>query len=74
MLLASYAACDRTSVILFFMCMMFFKGLAYSSSRANPVDLSPNYAGVLMGIMNGSGALAGLLSPIFVPMFITGVS
>ncbi|XP_054284622.1 putative inorganic phosphate cotransporter isoform X3 [Macrosteles quadrilineatus] len=72
MLLASYAACDRTSVILFFMCMMFFKGLSYSSVRANPVDLSPNYAGVLMGIMNGSGALAGLLSPIFVPMFITG--
>lgn len=53
---------------------MFFKGFAYATCRANPVDLSPNYAGVLMGIMNGSGALAGMISPMFVPLFITGVS
>lgn len=74
MLAASYAGCDRTFVILFFMCMMFFKGLAYATLRANPVDLSPNYAGILMGIQNGTGALAGLLSPVFVPLLITGVS
>lgn len=73
MLAASYAGCDRTFVILFFMCMMFFKGLAYATLRANPVDLSPNYAGILMGIQNGTGALAGLLSPVFVPLLITGV-
>lgn len=29
----------------------------------NPIDLSPNYAGTIMSIGNGAGALTGILAP-----------
>uniref|UniRef100_A0A1B6LE48 Major facilitator superfamily (MFS) profile domain-containing protein n=1 Tax=Graphocephala atropunctata TaxID=36148 RepID=A0A1B6LE48_9HEMI len=70
MLMASYSGCDRTMVIIYFMIMMFFKGMSYSTCRVLPVDLSPNYAGILMGIMNGVGSFAGLLSPVVTPFFL----
>lgn len=66
---ASYAGCDRDLVVGLLICMMFFKGLTYSTCRANPVDLSPNFAGVLMGFMNGTGAFAAIISPMMVPIF-----
>lgn len=66
---ASYAGCDRNLVVGLLMVMMFFKGLTYATCRANPVDLSPNFAGVLMGFMNGTGAFAAILSPLALPIF-----
>lgn len=50
--------------------MMFFKGFAYSSLKANAVDLSPNYAGLLMGFANGLAALGGLIIPSIVNIFV----
>lgn len=37
-------------------------GFFYSSLAINPVDLSPNYAGTVMGII-GYGTIAGIFSP-----------
>ena len=54
--------------------MMFCKGIAYPSLRVNNIDLSPNYAGLLMGVMNGSGAITGFLTPEVVRLVIVGVS
>ncbi|KAG8326865.1 putative inorganic phosphate cotransporter [Homalodisca vitripennis] len=70
MLMASFAGCNRPMVVIYFMIMMFFKGIIYSACRVQPVDLSPNFAGVLMGIMNGIGSFAGLLSPVVTPFFL----
>lgn len=71
---ASFVGCDRDYVIALMVVMMFFKSGSYSSSRANPIDLSPNYAGTLMGIVNGTGAFAGLLGPLLSKQLLTGVS
>lgn len=69
---ASFAGCNTVLASTFFIIMMFFKGMAYSSLRANNIDLSPNYAGVLMAIMNGLGGFAGLVTPWVVGFVITG--
>ncbi|KAG8326864.1 hypothetical protein J6590_032697 [Homalodisca vitripennis] len=70
MLMASFSGCDRPKVIVFFMIMMFFKGISYSTCRALPVDLSPNYAGILMALMNGIGSFAGFAQPFITPFFL----
>ncbi|XP_034669600.1 putative inorganic phosphate cotransporter isoform X2 [Drosophila subobscura] len=38
-------------------------GAYYAGIKLLPLDMSPNYAGTLMGISNGMGALPGLLLP-----------
>lgn len=45
---------------------MGFMGTFYPGMKVNPLDLSPNYAGTLMAITNGIGALTGILSPYIV--------
>lgn len=69
---ASVAGCNKVWVVILFAVMMFFKGLAYPTLKAQPVDLSPHYAGILMGIINGTGSISGFVSPMLVPLFITG--
>lgn len=34
--------------------------------KVNPLDLSPNYAGSLMAVTNGIGAITGIAAPVFV--------
>lgn len=38
----------------------------YPGMKVNILDLSPNYASVLMGITNGIGALTGIAGPYLV--------
>lgn len=38
----------------------------YPGMKVNPLDLSPNYAGTLMAVTNGIGALTGILGPYLV--------
>jgi len=38
----------------------------YPGMKVNPLDLSPNYAGVLMAVTNGIGAITGFLGPYLV--------
>lgn len=64
--LASYAGCDRLLVVTWFTLAMGFMGTFYPGMKVNPLDLSPNYAGSLMAVTNGIGALAGVASPSFV--------
>lgn len=41
----------------------------YPGMKVNPLDLSPNYAGTLMAVTNGIGALTGILGPFLVGKF-----
>lgn len=66
--LASYAGCDRFLVVVWFTLAMGFMGTFYPGMKVNPLDLSPNYAGSLMAVTNGIGALTGVASPVFVGM------
>lgn len=71
---ASYAGCDRTLVVTLFTVGMAFMGFFYPSLKVNSLDLSPNYAGTLMAIVNGIGAISGIITPILVGFIATNVS
>lgn len=66
MVLASYAGCNRMLVVAWFTLAMGFMGTFYPGMKVNPLDLSPNYAGSIMAVTNGIGALTGIAAPVFV--------
>lgn len=73
-MLASYAGCDRTMVIIHFTIAMGIMGTFYPGMKVNPLDLSPNYAGTLMAITNGIGAITGIIAPTLVGLMTPNVS
>lgn len=60
---ASYAGCDRMLTVALFTIGMGFMGTFYCGMKVNALDLSSNYAGTLMAIVNGLGALSGIVTP-----------
>lgn len=48
------------------MLAMGFKGNFYPGLKVNALDLSPNYSGSVMALINGIGAIMGFVAPIFV--------
>ncbi|CAB0019958.1 unnamed protein product, partial [Nesidiocoris tenuis] len=60
---ASYAGCDKVLVSLFFASGMGLMGAFVPSLKVNALDLSPNYAGTLMALVGGIGAISGMLTP-----------
>lgn len=65
-IIASYAKCDRTLVVAMFTVGMALMGTFYPGMKVNGLDLSPNYSGTLMAIVNGIGALSGIVTPYIV--------
>lgn len=63
---ASYAGCDRLLVVLCFILAYGFNGNYYPGMRVNALDLAPNYAGSIIAVTNGFGAMSGVAAPIFV--------
>ncbi|XP_046627274.1 putative inorganic phosphate cotransporter isoform X1 [Neodiprion virginianus] len=63
---ASYAGCDRYVVVTLFTVGMALMGTFYPGMRVNSLDLSPNYSGTVMAIVNGIGALSGIITPYIV--------
>ncbi|XP_025837209.1 putative inorganic phosphate cotransporter isoform X2 [Agrilus planipennis] len=63
MLAASYAGCDRMLAVIMFTVAMGFMGTFYCGMKVNTLDLSPNYAGTIMAIQNGLGAITGIIAP-----------
>ncbi|CAB3371455.1 Hypothetical predicted protein [Cloeon dipterum] len=63
---ASYAGCDEIAVISLFTVFVGLMGTFYPGMKVNALDLSPNYAGVLMAIVNGIGSLTGIITPYLV--------
>lgn len=73
-LAASYAGCDKIKVVGLFTIGMATMGFFYSSMKVNVMDLSPNYAGPAMAMVNGVGAVAGIVSPPLIGYLIPNVS
>ena len=71
---ASYAGCDRVGVVALFTVGMATMGAYYPGTRVNALDLSPNYAGTLMAIVNTIGALSGVATPYVIGILIPNVS
>lgn len=51
--------------IVWFVIAMAFVGMYFSHIKINSIDLSPNYAGILMALSNGIGSLFGVAGPAF---------
>lgn len=60
---ASYAGCDQMLVVALFTIGMGFMGTFYCGMKVNALDLAPNFAGTLMAIVNGIGAITGVIVP-----------
>lgn len=71
---ASYAGCDRTAVVTLFTLATATMGTFYPGMKVNALDLSPNYAGTLMAVVNGIGALTGIVTPYLVGVLTPNVS
>lgn len=74
MVAASYAGCDRIAVVTLFTICMGLMGAFYAGMKLTPLDMSPNYAGTLMAITNGIGAITGVVSPSLVGLMTPNVS
>lgn len=71
---ASYAGCDHMTVVALFTIGMGFMGTFYCGMKVNALDLAPNFAGTLMAIVNGIGAITGVITPYLVGMVTPNVS
>ncbi|XP_026671600.1 putative inorganic phosphate cotransporter isoform X2 [Ceratina calcarata] len=63
---ASYAECDRATVVIMFTVGTTLMGTFYPGMKVNALDLSPNYSGTLMAVVNGIGAFTGIVTPYIV--------
>lgn len=63
---ASYASYDKTLVVAMFTIGMALMGTFYPGMKVNGLDLSPNYSGTLMALVNGIGAFSGIITPYIV--------
>lgn len=71
---ASYVGCDRFAAIVLFTIAMGIMGTFYCGMKVNALDLSPNYAGTLMAIINGLGAISGMIVPYLIGALTPNVS
>lgn len=71
---ATYSGCDRTLVVTFFTGGMGLMGAFVPSLKVNCLDLSPNYAGTLMALVGGVGAVSGIITPYLVGLLTPNVS
>lgn len=62
-MLASYSGCHTTVAVWMFTIAMGFMGTFYCGMKVNALDLSANFAGIIMAITNGLGAIAGIVTP-----------
>lgn len=69
---ASYAECDRVLVILFFAISIGFLGVPIIA--VNTIDLSPNYAGILMGFGGTLTSVTGIIVPYIIGIVTPNVS
>ncbi|XP_014220844.1 putative inorganic phosphate cotransporter isoform X1 [Trichogramma pretiosum] len=63
---ASYAGCDQMSVVVLFTIGMTLMGTFYPGMKVNALDLSPNFSGTLMAIVNGVASITGMVTPYIV--------
>lgn len=65
LILAGYVSTDDVYVCLIFLTVSVgSSALCTGGFAVNIIDLAPQYTGVLMGIVNAAGTLAGIIAPI----------
>lgn len=61
----------RVSSMTFITIGIALASFAYSSFSVNYIDIAPQFAGILMGICNSFGVIAGIISPILTGYIVT---
>lgn len=74
LMLASYAECEHTLVIVFLTISIAAHGAAPSGLYTNSMDLCPNYSGVLMSVINGAATITGTVTPYVIGLMTPNVS
>lgn len=74
MILASYSGCNTEAVVILFTASMGLMGAFYPGMKVNALDLSGNFAGTIMAIVNGIGAITGIIAPYLVGLLTPDVS
>lgn len=69
---ASYAECDKLWVVVHFAISVAFQGVP--GVAINSLDLSPQFAGVLMGIGSTVSSITGIMVPYMVGVATPNVS
>ena len=59
----SFVGCNPTMAVVWLCISVGFNGASYSGFQGNHMELSPNYAGTLMGITNMLANVAGFVTP-----------
>jgi MFS family permease len=70
LLLASFTTCKQIINIIWMISAVSLMGGYYTGTNVIILDLAPNFAGTVMGIVSGFGAFVAMLTPI-VTTFLT---
>ncbi|CAG9761573.1 unnamed protein product [Ceutorhynchus assimilis] len=63
MMALAYSGCDAMAAIVFLTMAIAIHGSVSTGPLASVVDISPNYAAVIMGFLNTSAAIVGFFTP-----------
>ncbi|KAH1003189.1 hypothetical protein HUJ05_011129 [Dendroctonus ponderosae] len=69
---AAFTGCDRWLTVAILTCGVGLNGGIYSGFKVNHLDISPQFAGILMSFTNCLANLAGLLAPIYAGYMVKG--
>ncbi|KAG8327149.1 putative inorganic phosphate cotransporter isoform X2 [Homalodisca vitripennis] len=56
------AGCSGITVVSIHVILSYIRGIFFSTVYANPIDLSPRYAGLIMALLNSTGNVTALFS------------
>lgn len=73
-MLASFSGCDEVLVVTSFAISVGSQGAKLVAANINPMDLSPNYTGIISAIVVGTGSVTGILGPTIVGLMTPNVS
>lgn len=68
----AYSGCDSMSAIVFLTLATMVHGAVSTGPLANIIDMSPKYAGILLGISGMITVVPGFVSPILVGILTLG--
>lgn len=61
-----YAECNKIMSVIFFAIAVLMKGPHFAGFKVNHMDITVNFNGIIMSIVNTSGCIGGFLSPMVV--------
>lgn len=71
---ASYAECDETQVVIYFVLAHAFDGINISGTWPNVLDLAPNYVGPITGLSNTFQIFSSIIAHYIIGILTPNVS